>query len=104
MNDFSRQWHITDDPMWDGYSVYVICDNKKRHVTKIEMTIEDRTPNAYTSPAMVLEPNEAQQIMNELWKVGLRPKDGEGSSAQINSMKEHLADMRKIAFKKLGIN
>lgn len=42
---------------------------------------------------------EAQQLMDELWRCGLRPTEGAGSAGQMAATERHLADMRKIAFK-----
>jgi hypothetical protein len=39
-----------------------------------------------------------QCLMDELWKAGIRPSNGEGNIGQIGAVKDHLADMRKLAF------
>lgn len=46
---------------------------------------------------------EAQTLMDDLWQAGLRPTEGRGSAGSLRATESHLADMRKIAFKKLGI-
>lgn len=38
-------------------------------------------------PALTLEPEQAQALMDELWRTGLRPTE------------RHLADMRALVFK-----
>lgn len=52
-------------------------------------------------PCLTLTRTEAQQIMNELHRIGFRAKDGKGTQASVNATEAHLADMRRIAFGKL---
>ncbi len=51
---------------------------------------------------MRLQPDEAQQFMDELWRVGIRPTEGAGSVGQMAATERHLEDMRKIAFHNLS--
>ena len=82
-------------------------DERGRHYVEFgEGTITqlDDQVGAYRgSPSLALSEDEAQQIMNELWLVGLRPKDGAGALAHVESLQSHLADLRAVAFKGLGI-
>lgn len=41
----------------------------------------------------------AQQLVNSLWEVGIRPSAAKGSAGQLSAVQYHLEDMRKIAFK-----
>lgn len=50
-----------------------------------------------------MQPDEMQLLMNELWKIGMRPSGELDSIGQLNSLKSHLDDMRKIAFKFLEL-
>jgi hypothetical protein len=54
-------------------------------------------------PAFTLPMDAAQQLIDELWKAGLRPTEGAGSAGQLASTERHLSDMRMIALHKLGI-
>lgn len=99
-----REWHINYLPYRGGYEVYIREDKGKRIVTNIALTVEDYIEGELTSPCMIMEQNEAQQIMDALWLAGVRPNNGEGSDAQVNSIKNHLEDMRKIVFKSLKMD
>ena len=57
-----------------------------------------------TEPFARLEIQAAQTLMDELWKCGLRPSEGTGSAGSLAATEKHLKDMRKITFKKLGID
>lgn len=39
---------------------------------------------------------EAQQLMDELWRIGLRPTEGSGSAGSLAATQEHLKDMRAL--------
>jgi hypothetical protein len=55
-------------------------------------------------PAMVtLTGAEAQNLMDELWKVGIRPTEGTGSAGSLAATQRHLDDMRRIAFHALNV-
>lgn len=57
----------------------------------------------YTEPMLNLNIQEAQLLMDELWRCGLRPTEGTGSAGSLRATEKHLADMRKIVMKKLNI-
>jgi hypothetical protein len=50
-------------------------------------------------PTFTLDPLAAQEFMDNLWRCGYRPSEGEGSAGQLASVKYHLEDMRKLVFK-----
>lgn len=49
-------------------------------------------------PTMELSFQEAQELMDELWRCGLRPTEGTGSAGALAAVEKHLNDMRQIAF------
>ena len=55
-------------------------------------------PGAPVERMMSLMPEEAQQLFNQLWILGYRPADGTGDAGHVAALKDHLADMRRIAF------
>jgi hypothetical protein len=50
-------------------------------------------------PTLSMRQDEAQQLMDELWRVGLRPSEGTGSAGAMAAVQAHLADMRALVFK-----
>ena len=48
-----------------------------------------------------LSEDTAQQLMNELWRAGLRPMEGTGSPGAVAAVERHRDDLRTIAFKLL---
>lgn len=54
-------------------------------------------------PAVTIPPQAAQNLMDDLWRMGIRPSNGTGNAGQLAATQDHLKDMRQIAFKKLGM-
>jgi len=73
-------------------------------VKTIEFTEKDPSSSIYDPPPIVLGKNEVQLLMDDLWAAGVRPSSGEGNAGQLGATERHLEDMRKIAFKKLGLD
>lgn len=76
-----------------------------RDVKYIEpVTWKDREGKIQTlKPFLRLEKHHAQKLIDDLWDCGLRPSEGSGSAGALKKTENHLADMRKIAFSKLGL-
>lgn len=50
-------------------------------------------------PALQIGMTAAQQLMDELWRAGLRPSEGSGSAGALAATERHLKDMQRIVFK-----
>ena len=58
-----------------------------------------------SSPMLELQPDSAQQLIDELWRCGLRPTEGTGSAGSLAATERHLKDMQRISkglLKKFG--
>lgn len=49
-------------------------------------------------PTLRLPADAARRLMDELWRLGVRPSNGEGSAGQLAATEKHLADMRRLVF------
>lgn len=65
--------------------------------------VSEMFAGTHSAPMLSLSEAEAQQLMDELWRAGVRPKDGTGSTGQIAAMQLHLDDMRALVFNPLGL-
>jgi len=66
-----------------------------------EIVFKDVEPYEMMPPcAIQLRPNEGQELMDRLWACGLRPTDGKGTAGLTEAMKEHIKDLRQMAFGK----
>ena len=97
LNRFS--WFARDDITRDGVSLYAFNESRSEHLTTV-LTVNQREQGAYVEPTLHLSCTEAQQLLNELWAVGYRPRDGAGTLAHVEAQKAHLEDMRKLVFSK----
>jgi len=59
------------------------------------VTIE---PGEMTQPMLKLPLEAAQRLMDELWQAGVKPSQSIGSTGQVEAIKYHLEDMRKLVF------
>lgn len=62
------------------------------------LQLETVEEGAEIEPTLVLQVREAQQLMDELWRCGLRPQASHGSAGQLKATERHLQDMRTAAF------
>lgn len=57
-------------------------------------------PHGFVSePTLSLRTEDAQRLMDELWRCGLRPTEGTGSAGALAAVERHLEDMRRLVFK-----
>ena len=52
---------------------------------------------AINQPTLTISTEEAQFLMDELWRCGLRPSEGTGSAGSLAATERHLKDMQDIA-------
>ncbi len=106
MNDFmkfhKRLWAIRKD--WDRGIQFVLFERiggKISHSTSISMyTPSEKELGNIIEPTFSLQPEEAQELMDNLWELGFRPSEGTGSAGALAATQRHLEDMRKLVFEK----
>lgn len=82
--------------------IYIYSEDRKSVFESITVRrLEEAVTVAH--PIVRIKPDEARRLMDDLWRAGVRPTDGSGSSGQLAATERHLADMKLIAFKGLGI-
>jgi hypothetical protein len=89
-----------------GYRVFIFgyenTSEKKCFAVK-EVSVEQVSMYEPLPSAIDINEEEAQGLMESLWKAGIRPRSGEGSVGQLGATERHLADMRSIVSKKLDV-
>ncbi len=68
-----------------------------------ELTEEERRNAVSYAPALILNRDAAQALIDELWSVGVRPTEGTGSAGSLAATERHLADMRALIAKTLSV-
>lgn len=66
-------------------------------------TMKTREDHTRVLPLMSVPYSTAQQLVDELWRCGLRPSEGSGSAGSLAATERHLADMRAMAFASLKV-
>ena len=69
----------------------------------VSVTMETVEQGWMAEPTLRIGIDEAQTLMDDLWRAGLRPTEGAGSAGSLRATEKHLQDMRKIAFKQLDM-
>lgn len=82
---------------WDDITLHMRVGNSNSVATSITFT--EVAPGSYRDPLLRLKPDEAQELMDQLYAVGVRPSAAAGSAGQLEAVKYHLEDMRKLVFK-----
>lgn len=72
------------------------------HSTEIKMLVSEEGAEVIY-PTFSLLPDEAQELIDNLWQLGFRPSEGTGSAGQLAATQKHLEDMRKLVFEKAGL-
>jgi len=62
------------------------------------ITMQEHDGASKTLPTVSIRFAEAQLLMDDLWRAGIRPSEGEGSAGQLRATQEHLKDLRSVAF------
>ena len=71
----------------------------KRWIARPEdIIMSSVTQNSITSPSLTMNKTEAQELMDQLWRCGIRPSEGSGSAGSLAATEKHLNDMRKLVF------
>lgn len=84
---------------YDSIDLYVT--EKSGDITSLmtNATMETVQEGVMPEPAFIhLSPESAQLLMDSLWNVGVRPSDNRDISEILNANREHIADLRKVAF------
>lgn len=86
------------EPWRDGIEVAVFQKREFGMMVAEPLTLRELKDGEYLNePTMRLRNEEAQQLMDELWRCGLRPSEGTGSAGSLAATEKHLADMQRIA-------
>ena len=96
----NRQEFYLDRSIAEGrLRLYVLArtlDGSTKAVAQ-PLTFRRLEPGDAADPCARLAQDEAQQLMDELWRCGLRPCEGSGSAGALAATERHLEDMRAFA-------
>lgn len=94
---------VHQSPMMDELEVYLFQRDPTGATVVTEMKGQHVPPGAPLNRSFSMEPTAVQELFNQLWTLGYRPKDGTGNAGHLAAVQYHLEDMRKLVFQKWGI-
>lgn len=81
------------------YEVYAHRDADGKHFVGLPLAVQEITPEQegmHLPPTLTLRDDEAQQLLDALWRAGVRPSDDVGSTGHLSALQDHLKDMRQL--------
>lgn len=101
--DNRLRFHCEQSLYADGFKLHIATGRPVNAYAKpIEFeAVPEGTP--VERPAMVLDRDAGQELIDTLWAAGLRPTQGRQSEGVTAAQGRHLEDMRALAFGKLNI-
>lgn len=88
-------------PWWGGIEVLLFQSYGGRQYASVVtdfVKTEDLEHARVIDPSFVLDREDAQRLIDDLWECGLRPSSGAGSAGQLSATQAHLEDMRRLVF------
>ena len=81
----------------DSFDLYLKRTTESGSSMGINIMFTKLEPGLLTSPILKLREEEAQELLEELWGAGFRPKEV-GTAGQLSAVQYHLENMRKLVF------
>ncbi len=102
--DRFKPW-INPSPMGRGSQMWIVrYEEGKEFILDVQgMKWDEVPPSQDWPPTLRLIDDDAQDMMDALWRCGYRPTAGKQSEGQVKATEAHLKDMRAIVAKKLDI-
>jgi hypothetical protein len=101
-----NKFFVRRDPYRFGVGLFIAQKDMDGHIavaTNITYQVIEPGEIGPDAPVLTMREDEAQELMDALWTVGLRPTEGSGSAGSLKATQDHLADMRAIVAKTLEV-
>ena len=101
-HEWDKRWGWAD--LWLSHTIEVEGQRTTRllrpmgHLVGLEGACIEDDGATLQGPTMALTPEDAQQLMEDLWQCGIRPRQAAGSVGQLDAVNAHLQDMRRLVF------
>jgi len=81
----------------------IVKQGERRSVLQpVQMNMLVTEAGYASDPSFVLPIESAQSLIDLLYRLGLRPTEAKSAEPQIEAIRYHLEDMRKIVFEKMA--
>lgn len=102
------KFYLRREPMLDELGLYIrtrsspFSDEPPANLAARPIEFEkpkDAEFGVWRPPTLSMRMEDAQQLIDELWQVGLRPTEGSGSAGALAATQRHLKDLQHLVFK-----
>jgi hypothetical protein len=91
---------VHKDWSFDSFRVRVAQENDRGEFSVMQEATFAPLPRGHFAPeSFSLDDQGAQEIMNELWRLGVRPTDATGSTGHLRAVENHNKDLKEIVDK-----
>lgn len=92
------EFHVENSITENRLRLYMVAQDPADRVRSVMLppTFENIEEGSHIQPALRLTHEEAQALMDELWRNAVRPTE-QGSPGQLKATERHLEDMQAIA-------
>jgi hypothetical protein len=98
------EFRVSNDLPWsDSLALYIGQRTARGMAVAQPVTLTELEPGVLSEPAARITNDSAQQLMDELWRCGLRPSEGSGSAGALAATERHLQDLRALTFSALKV-
>lgn len=95
-------FYVENKPFYDGVEIHARLRTETGFAQAQPLMFREETAEeaaVVPVPCMTITRDSAQDLMDALWDVGIRPTDGTGSTGQLQATERHLEDMRQLVFR-----
>ncbi len=101
MNEKQLRFILQKDPLGRRINMWILAENLDRanpdtHLARFEFNPIEDGDILYDHAAIGLQDDALQQLMDEMWRNGVRPSEGVASAGQIDAVQAHLRDMQAL--------
>jgi hypothetical protein len=98
------EFRVSNERPWsDSLALYIGERTASGTAIAEGLTLRHLPAGEHAAPTLNMTGDAAQQLMDELWRCGLRPSEGSGSAGSLAATQRHLEDMRALAFSALKV-
>lgn len=87
-------------PWADAIELAYIEEGPNSIASATNLVLTTREPGSLVEPMLTVSYEMAQELMDDLWRAGLRPSEGTGSAGAMAATERHLEDLRAMLKKK----
>lgn len=93
------KWEMRAEHIWqaDRIALYLAVNMQQgKRMLAREPELVAWPDGESPAPMLTLNKTEAQHLVDELWRAGVRPTEAAGSVGALSAVERHLQDMRSI--------